>query len=383
MTFSLHKNPLAQYTTASYNNQRQTTNQSSLAEYRANHPPIPPIRVTKKMDFARPTYLYLLILAPLAALLLAWAARRKRADVARFGSPALVAALSASVSLTRRRAKTLLWFIALVALVIALARPRWGTKVQVKVQRGVHVMVALDVSSSMLAKDIKPNRLARAKLTVEELMDQLGGNELGLALFSGAAFVQSPLTSDFNTTRSFLNAAGPWTISRPGTALAEAIRVSLQGFPKELVGDHVILLLTDGEGHEGDALAAAREAAQAGVTIYAIGFGSPQGEPIPVLDQNGTLTGYKKDAQGNTVLSRLDETALLQVVDETDGLYFRASAQGDEIAAITGAIAALDTGELESQFETQAVERFEWFAGLALLALTTEFLIGNRVKRKT
>ena len=335
------------------------------------------------MDFARPTYLYLLTLAPLAALLLAWAARRKRADVARFGSPVLVAALGASFSHARRRTKTILWFIALVALVIALARPRWGTKVQVKVQRGVHVMVALDVSSSMLAKDIKPNRLARAKLTVEELMDRLGGNELGLALFSGAAFVQSPLTSDFNTTRSFLNAAGPWSISRPGTALAEAIQVALGGFPKEIASARVILLLTDGEGHEGDALNAAREAAEAGVTLHAIGFGSPQGEPIPLLDQNGALVGYKKDAQGNTVISRLDETTLQQIVNETGGLYFRASAGGDEIAAITDAIAALDTGEMESQFETRGVERFEWFAGLALLALTTEFLIGNRVKNKT
>jgi Ca-activated chloride channel family protein len=335
------------------------------------------------MDFAQPTYLYLLVLVPLSALLLAWAARRKQVDVARLGTPTLIASLSASASQKRRRWKTALWFVALVALAVALARPRWGTQVHVTVQQGVQVMVALDVSSSMLAQDIKPDRLTRAKLTVEELMDQLGGNELGLALFSGAAFVQAPLTADFNTTRSFLSAAGPWSISRPGTALAEAIRVALAGFPEELAGQRVILLLTDGEGHEGDALAAAREAAQAGVTIYAIGFGSPQGEPIPLFDRNGALAGYKKDAQDNTVLSRLDETTLLQVVHETDGLYFRASAGGDEIAAITSAIAALDTGELESQFETRAVERFEWFAGLALLALTAEFLMGNRVKSKT
>lgn len=335
------------------------------------------------MDFARPTYLFFLALVPVGALVLVLETQRKRADVARLGTPALIATLGASVSGTRRRWKTILWFIALIALVVSLARPRWGSQVQVAAQRGVQVMVLLDVSTSMLAEDIKPNRLARAKLTVEELMDRLGGNELGLVLFAGAAFVQFPLTADFYTARAFLDAAGPWMISRPGTALEEAVRVALGGFPNEIASNRVILLMTDGEGHEGDPLAAASTASDAGVTFYAIGFGSPDGEPIPIRDDNGTLMGYKKDAQGETVLSRLDEETLQQMANETDGLYFRASASGDEIAAITDAIAALDTGELEGQFETRGVERFEWFTGLALLALTAEFLIGERVTLET
>ena len=186
------------------------------------------------MNFARPIYLYLLIIVPFAALLLAGAAQRKRTAIARLGTPALITALSASVSPRQRRWKTILWFIALTVLIIALARPRWGTQIQVSTQRGIQVMVVLDVSSSMLAEDIKPNRLTRAKLTVEELMDRLGGNEVGLVLFAGAAFVQFPLTADFNTARSFLDAAGPWTISRPGTALEEAIHVAIGGFPQEI-----------------------------------------------------------------------------------------------------------------------------------------------------
>jgi Ca-activated chloride channel family protein len=335
------------------------------------------------VDFVTPTYLYLLALVPMAALLLTLEARRKRADVARLGTPALIATLGASVSERRRRWKTMLWFIALIALVISLARPRWGSQVQITARRGVQVIVLLDVSTSMLAEDIKPNRLARAKLTVEELMDRLGGNEMGLVLFAGAAFVQFPLTADFYTARTFLNSAGPWMISRPGTALEEAGRVALGGFPKEIASNRVILLLTDGEGHEGDPLAAASAAADAGVTLYAIGFGSPAGEPIPIRNEHGTLTGYKKDAQGEIVLSRLDEATLQQMANKTDGLYFRASAGGDEIAAITDAIAALDTGELEGQFETQGVERFEWFTGLALLALAAEFLIGERARLET
>jgi Ca-activated chloride channel family protein len=332
------------------------------------------------VDFGRPAHLYLLALVPVVAIGLLLETRHKQTDVARLGTPALIATLGASVSKTRRRWKTILWFIALIALIVSLARPRWGSQVQVTAQRGVQVMVLLDVSTSMLAEDIKPNRLARAKLTVEELMDPLGGNELGLVLFAGAAFIQFPLTADFFTARAFLDTAGPWTISRPGTALEEAIRVALDGFPQEIASNRVILLLTDGEGHEGDPLAAASAASDAGVTLYAIGFGSAEGEPIPIRDESGTLIGYKRDAQGEAVLSRLDEATLRQMANETGGLYFRATARGDEIAAITDAVAALDTGEMEGQFETRAVERFEWFTGLALLALTAEFLIGERGK---
>ncbi len=328
------------------------------------------------MNFARPHALYLLLIVPLAALLLAWSARRKRTALARLGTPDLVEALSHRPSPARRRWRTALWFLALTSLVIALARPRWGTQVNVTAQRGVQVMVTLDVSSSMLAEDVKPDRLARAKLTVKELMDRLGGNEIGLVLFSGAAFVQFPLTADLNTARSFLDAAGPRSISRPGTALEEAIRVALDGFPDDVAAHRVILLLTDGEGHEGDPLKAARDAAEAGVTIYAIGFGSPQGEPIPLRDAAGALLGYKKDAEGNTVLSRLDETTLTQIADATGGRYFRASPGGAEIEAVAEAIASMATGETESRFEVQGVERFQWFVALALAALVGESVMG-------
>jgi Ca-activated chloride channel family protein len=334
------------------------------------------------MEFARPEFLYSLALVPLAVLLLVWTARRRRVDLARIGTPPQIAALSVSVSHTQRRWKTVLWFFALIAIILALARPRWGTQVHVLARRGVQVMAALDVSTSMLAEDVLPNRLSRAKLAVEELMDTLAGNEMGLVLFSGAAFVQFPLTADYLTAQSFLSAAGPGSISRPGTALEEAIRVALDGFPQEVATSRIILLLTDGEGHEGDVLAAARAAADADVTIHAIGFGSLEGEPIPVRDANGALQGFRQDAQGEPVLSRLDESTLQEITGLTDGLYFRASASGDEIPIIADAIVALGSGEGDSQFETRSIERYAWFAAVALLALTTELLIGDRVKRE-
>ena len=330
------------------------------------------------MDFARPDYLYLLSIAPLAVVFLAWAAARRRKALVSWGQPALLASLTTSLSHHRRRWKTALQIAALLAVILALARPRWGSQVTVKAQEGVEVMVALDVSASMMAEDIKPNRLARAKLTIEELMGHLGGNEIGLVIFSGAAFVQFPLTADVNTARAFLDSAGPWSISRPGTALSEAIRVALRGFPEERATSRVIVLLTDGESHEGDPLAAAREATQEDVIIHAIGFGSPRGEPVPIRDSNGALVGYKRDEQGQTVLSRLDEVTLQQVALETGGLYFRASAAGQEVDAIVDAIARLETGEREGQFETEGVERSEWFAGCAVLALVADWLIPDR-----
>jgi Ca-activated chloride channel family protein len=330
------------------------------------------------MEFARPGYLRLLGAIPAIALLLAWAASRRRKALSRLGVPSLVNRLSSSVSIRARRWKTLLSFVAFGSLVVALARPLWGSQVIVKAQQGVEVMVVMDVSTSMLAEDVKPNRLDRAKLTVQELMNHLGGNDVGLVIFSGAAFVQFPLTADLGTARAFLNAAGPQSISRPGTELEEAIRVAVGGFSEERATGRAILLLTDGEFHEHDPASAAEEAASQGIVIHAIGFGSPEGEPIPVRGSDGNLTGYKKNAAGDMVLSRLDEITLQRIALETGGLYFRASAGGSEIDAIVNAIAALETGEREAQFETHGVERFEWFAGVAVLALAVEILLSDR-----
>jgi Ca-activated chloride channel family protein len=247
-----------------------------------------------------------------------------------------------------------------------------------RLQEGVEVMAVLDVSSSMLAEDIKPNRLTRAKLTIEEMMDRMGGNDVGLVLFSGAAFVQFPLTADFGTARKFLRGAGPDSISRPGTAMAEAIRVAVEGFSEQRATSRVILFLTDGEGHEGDPLAEARKAAGRGIVIHTIGYGSPDGEPIPLRDASGALIGYKKNAAGDTVLSRLDEPTLRQIADETGGLYARSSAGGEEVDAVVDAVLALETDQREGRIETTGVERFTWFTVAALLFLSVEALIGDR-----
>ena len=331
------------------------------------------------MDFAQPAFLYCFIPLGLLGLLVWYLARRKDAALARIGTPNLIARLSASVNRAGRRWKTVLWFVALGFVVITLARPRWGSQVEYVERRGVEIMVALDISESMLAEDLKPNRLARAKLEISELMDRLEGNAIGLVLFSGAAFVQFPLTSDFATARMFLDSAQPGIISRPGTAIAEAIDIAVTGFDEERATQKVIILLTDGENHEGNYSAAAQQAADRGIIIYTIGFGSPDGEPIPKYDFEGNLLDYKRDRAGEVVLSRLDETALQQIALTTGGRYYRAVPDGREIGFLTDAISELQTSELESRFETRRVERFQWFLGLAILALILSELIPDRV----
>lgn len=274
-----------------------------------------------------------------------------------------------------------MWFLALFFLIIALARPQWGSEVQVVEQRGIEIMIALDISQSMMAEDIKPNRLSRAKLTIVDLMNRLEGNEVGLVLFAGDSFIQFPLTFDFATARSFLDNARPGIISRPGTAIGDAIETAMKGFNEQLASQKVIIIMTDGENHEPDALEWARRAAEEGIIIYTVGFGSPNGEPIPRYNEQNVLIGFKKDQNGQTILSKLDEVTLQQIAFETKGQYFRSTASGREIDALIAEIEQLETTQLESRFETRRVERFQGFLLVALVALIAHELIPDRVKR--
>jgi len=258
-----------------------------------------------------------------------------------------------------------------------LARPQWGSEVQQVERRGVQIMLALDVSNSMLAEDIKPNRLARAKLEIVDLMGHLSGDEVGLVIFSGASFIQFPLTFDYATARTFLEYASPDIISRQGTAIADAIDTALAGFDPDRPSQKVIVILTDGENHEGDSVAAARSAAQEDVIIYTIGFGSPAGEPIPQYDSRGNIVGYMQDQRGDVVLSRLDEVSLQQIASETGGQYFRASG-GQAIEGLTAELAGLQKSSIESEFETRKIERFQMFLLVAFLALVAAELLPDR-----
>jgi Ca-activated chloride channel family protein len=239
-------------------------------------------------------------------------------------------------------------------------------------------MVALDVSQSMLAQDIKPTRLDRAKLEIADLTERLDGDEIGLVLFSGASFVQVPLTSDYQTALNYMDNAGPNSISRPGTVIGDAIRTAMMAFDSELSSQKVLIIMTDGEDRETDPLVAAQEAADEEVLIYTIGFGTPEGEPVPELSPDGQVIGYKTDQSGNVVLSQLDETTLQSISQTGNGKYYRATADGRELDSLLAEIDGLQQAQLQSRFETRYIERFQIFLGLALVALIVAELIPER-----
>jgi Ca-activated chloride channel family protein len=333
------------------------------------------------MQFAQPQFLLLgLILIPAAALFLLWAKRQQKKALNRLGDDSLIHRLSANINWSGRRWQTLLLLSALAFLIVALARPQWGSEVREIEQEGLQVIVALDVSQSMLAEDVKPTRLDRAKLEIRDLTERLDGDEIGLVLFSGASFIQVPLTSDYLTALNYLDSANPSVISRPGTVIGEAIRTAMSGFDDELNNQKVLIVMTDGEDRETDPLAMAQEAADAGILIYTIGFGTPEGQPVPETNQYGEITGYKRDQNGEVVLSRLDETTLQTIAQTGNGKYYRATADGRELGSLLGEIDDLQRAQLQTRFETTYIERYQIFLALALAALIVAEMIPDRKK---
>lgn len=331
------------------------------------------------MQFAQPQFLLLgLIILPAAALFLWWARSQQKKALARLGDQKLIDKLSANINWTGRRWKTLLQLAALFFLILALARPQWGSEVREIEQEGLQVIVALDVSQSMLAEDVKPTRLDRAKLEIRDLTERLDGDEIGLVLFSGASFVQVPLTSDYLTALNYLDSAGPSVISRPGTVIGEAIRTAITGFDEELNNQKVLIVMTDGEDRETDPLVAAQEAADNDILIYTIGFGTPEGQPVPETNQTGEVIGYKRDQNGEVVLSRLDETTLQAIARTGSGKYYRAAADGRELDSLLGEIDDLQRDQLRTRFETTYIERYQIFLALALAALIAAELLPDR-----
>ena len=330
------------------------------------------------MTFGAPQYLYVLIALPALVAFVWWAFSRRDASVRRIGDPALIERLSASVNRGMRRRRLILWFLGIALIIIALARPQWGSDVQIVEHRGVQVMVALDISRSMLAQDLKPTRLDRAKLEISDMMSRLTGDEVGIVLFSGASFIQFPLTFDYATARTYLRNASPDAITRQGTVIAKAIETAMTGFNEERVSQKIIVIMTDGENHEGDPVAAAQQAAEEGAVIYTVGFGSPEGEPIPVYDSQGNITGYSEDEQGSVVISRLDEATLQQVAQAGGGRYFRAAERG-AIVGLVDEIQSFQDESLQSEFNRTKIERFQIFLLAGLLSLVLAEVMTDRL----
>ena len=331
------------------------------------------------MRFATPEYLHVLWLIPAFALIFWQAARARRRGADRFGERELVAKLSRSVSRWRQNAKLMMILLALTCLGLAVARPQIGTHAVPVKAEGIDLVFALDTSLSMLAEDIKPNRLTRAKHEMSALMDKLRGDRVGIVIFSGASFIQCPLTFDYSAAKMFLESVNTNSISVPGTALESAIRTALRAFENSPPNSaKVIVALTDGESHDGDALKAAEDAEKAGVKIYAIGIGSEKGELIPLRDEQGNLSGYKKDRDGNVVMTKLDQLTLEKIAALTNGQFYHVSSGGIELEKIYGEIANMAKTERETQLVMRYEEQYQYFVGAALLLLAAELLVSER-----
>ena len=330
------------------------------------------------MPFGEPRALYLLLLVPLLGVLLAAVRLRRNRLLRRFGREDLIAGLIATPGRGRWLTRSALLLVSCTFLILALARPQWGEKLEEVQRKGVDIIIAMDVSNSMLAEDVKPSRLVRAREEVATLIDSLEGDRVGLVAFAGEPYVACPLTLDYSAAKVFLDVLDPSLLPVGGTAIASAIRKSSEVFGKEK-RYKVLVLITDGEDHEQDAVAAAKEAAAGGAVIYALGVGSGAGSPIPLRGEDGTEEGYRKDREGRIVTSRLDPVKLAEIAEAGGGRYMPLTAEGREIREIQNRIAQMEHRQVGSRFITTYEERYQIPLAFALGALILEAGIGGRL----
>ena len=326
---------------------------------------------------AQPLYLLLIFLIPLMYVAY-WLMRRwRKKRIARFGDPELVDRLAPLVPRKKGWLKLTLISFALLFFSIGMARPQLGAILKEKQVKGAEIMVVLDVSNSMLAEDYSPNRLERAKLAISKLVDELQGDRIGLIIFAGESFVQLPVTSDYVSAKIFLNSITTESVPVQGTAMGEAIRTAIRSFTSESENSRAIILITDGENHEDDPVAAAKDAVDMGARVFCIGVGSPEGKPIPM---NGELL---KDKDGNIVVTRLDESVLKEVAAAGKGLYVRAGNTEFGLNPVIDEIRNLDEKEFQSVVFEEYDEQYMYFFAIALIFMLIEFFISDTRNRRS
>lgn len=324
--------------------------------------------------FANPQYLWLLALIPAFILLFALAAANRRKRLARFGEPDTLRLLTPDVSTGRVKLKFILFCLATVLIVLAAARPQLGSKLREEKAQGVEMMLTVDVSNSMLAEDFEPNRLERTKYAINKLFEGLKQDRVGLIVFAGEPKVQLPITSDYRMAQAFARRISPSLVSVQGTAVGKALEQALLSFSGD-GDDHrsrVIILITDGENHDDDALSVAKRAADMGIRIYTIGIGTPEGAPIQIDGE------FIKDERGEMVVSKLGEQMLSQIADITGGAYVRATKQDIGLEQIVRSINSMEQTELSTIRFEEFNEQYQYLLLAALVLLLAEFLLLDR-----
>ena len=324
--------------------------------------------------FAYPEYLWLLWLLPLLVAVWTAAGQLARRRLSRFGRLETIRPLMPDASTGRRRLKFILYLTAFALLTLALARPQLGSKLREVESRGIEMMLVVDVSNSMLAEDFQPNRLERTKYAIDKLFDGLKQDRVGLVVFAGDAVVQLPITSDYRMARAFARRIDPSLVSVQGTAIGKALEQALLAFSGDTEQSHgrVIILITDGENHDDDAIAVAERAAQMGVKIFTIGIGTPEGAPIQIGGE------FIKDEAGEMVVSKLNEEMLARIADITGGAYVRSSKQSIGLDEIVKAINEMEQTELSTVRFEEFNEQYQYLLIAALVLLLLEFVVLDR-----
>ncbi len=324
------------------------------------------------MTFAHADYLLLLLLVPVFPVVQAVVLKLRARRIRRFGDEALVAKLMPSYSKAKAWVRTSLFSLALFFFVIALSGPQVGAVLKEHNTKGAEVMIVLDVSNSMLAQDYSPNRLERAKLAISRVVDKLRDDRLGLIVFAGNSFVQLPITADYVSAKMFLNTISTESVPVQGTAIGDAINTAIRSFSSQSDKSRAIIVITDGENHEDDPVAAARQAAEMGIRVFVIGVGSPEGKMIPVGGD------YLRDKNGEIVVTRLDETVLNDIASAGKGLYVRAGNSEFGLNPIIQEIRKMDDEQYNSVVFEEYDQVYMYFLSVALFFLVLEMLVGDR-----
>ena len=325
------------------------------------------------MIFAEPKYLFLILLIPVFFVIQAVVLKLRKRKIRKFGDEELVEQLMPSYSRAKVWLRMSLFSLAFLFFSLGMARPQMGAVLKEHTARGAEVMIVLDVSNSMLAEDYSPNRLERAKLAISRVVDKLRDDRIGLVVFAGNSFVQLPITTDYVSAKMFLNSISTGSVPIQGTAMGEAISTALRSFSAQSDKSRAIVVITDGENHEDDPVAAAEQAASMGVRVFTIGVGSPQGTMIPLEDG-----GYLEDRDGNPVVTRLDDKVLQDVAAAGKGLYIHAGNREFGLEPIINEIARMDDEEYSSIVFEEYDELYMYFLAVAFFFLLIEMLVGDR-----
>src|ERR1700720_4035294 len=334
------------------------------------------------MSFGAPQWFWGLLAIPVLVGLFVCAEQRAGRRLQEFVRPRLLPQLAGTVNRPRRILRFALQLLGLALAIVSLAQPRWGYTFEDVKRKGLDLLIAVDTSRSMLSNDVQPNRLERVKLAAQDLINELQGDRVGLIAFAGRAFLEAPLTIDYGAVVESINDLDTKTVPEGGTNISEAIALASRTFGKSAMGNRALIIFTDGEELSGDAVKAAKAAAEAGVRIFTVGVGTPQGSLIPVTGDNGE-TSFVKDINGQVVKSKLDDKGLREVAEATGGFYLHLENGPRTMQQIQSeGLAKMQAAEMDVRLSRRPIERYEWPLGAALIALSLSILIGERKRSR-